>query len=88
MKKTDITKKLILEALLRRDNDITALNGMKFLTTRITNHITELRKKGLEIKTKTIKTDDTYYGKYQLVQSEANIKKAYALLEKIQVVKA
>jgi len=87
MKKADITKKLIIEALLRRDNDITALNGMKFLTTRITNHIVELRKNGLEIETKTIKTDDTYYGKYQLVQSKDNIEKAYALLEDIQVPK-
>ena len=87
MKKTNITKKLIIEALLRRDNNITALDGMKFKTTRLPNHIVKLRKKGLKIETKNIKTTNSYYGKYELVQSKDNIEKAYALLEDIQVPK-
>jgi len=84
MKRTDITKKLIIEALLRGDKNVTALDGMRFLTTRTSNHIVELRKEGLEIETKSIKTEYTNYGAYFLVRTEKNIKRAYELLESLQ----
>lgn len=83
MNRTELSKKLIIEALLRGDNDVTALNGMRFLTTRITNHITELRKSGLEIETKIIKTNHACYGAYYLIQIEENIALAYKMLENL-----
>jgi hypothetical protein len=84
MKRTDISKKLIIEALIRGDNDVTALNGMKFLTTRVANHIVELRKEGLEISTETVKTKNSWYGVYKLECNEKNILRAYQLLETLQ----
>ncbi len=84
MKRTELSRKLIIESLLRCDNDITALNGMKFLTTRVSNHIVELRKIGLKIETKFIKTEYTHYGMYYLTNTEVNIAKAYDILESLE----
>lgn len=80
MKKSYKSQILILEALIRGDKDITALNGMKFLTTRITNHIGELRKAGLEIETKNVKTESSHYGEYSLKEGETNMLKAHKIL--------
>ena len=77
----------ILKALLEGDDDISSSSSeRKFLTTRITNQISALRKSGIDIETKTVKTPDTnkYYGRYALVQDEDNINRAIALLEKIE----
>lgn len=76
---------LILKALLRGDNNITALNGGSYLTTRVTNHINGLRDTGVKIETETIRTDSKkWYGRYKLFQTEENIKKATEILEQIE----
>ena len=77
----------ILRALLNGDEDISsAASEWKFLTTRITNQISALRKSGIDIETKTAKVPDSnkYYGRYVLVQDEENINRAIALLEEIE----
>jgi len=84
MTRTELSRRLILEALLRGDNDVTALSGMKFLTTRTSNHIVEFRKSGLLIETKIIKTNHSHYGAYYLIQNERNITRAYGILEALQ----
>ncbi|PHS33704.1 MAG: hypothetical protein COA92_04165 [Sulfurovum sp.] len=84
MNRTQLSRRLIVEALLRGDSDVTALNGMKFLTTRITNHIVELRKMELDIETKIIKTKNSSYGAYYLKGREENISRAYEILEALQ----
>ena len=84
MNRTKLSRRLILEALLRGDHDVAALNGMKYLTTRITNHIVELRKLGIDIDTRTVKTENAHYGLYFLDGTEENIKRAYEILETLQ----
>ncbi len=78
----------ILKALLNGDEDISSSSSeFRFLTTRITNQISSLRKSGIEIETKTVKVPDSrkYYGRYVLVQDEQNIERAVLLLEKLEV---
>ncbi len=77
----------ILKALLEGDEDISSSSSeWKYLTTRITNQISSLRKSGIEIETKTVKVPDSkkYYGRYVLVQNDKNIEKAILLLEKLE----
>ncbi len=77
----------ILKALLNGDEDISSsVSEWKFLTTRITNQISALRKSGIDIDTKTVKVPDSrkYYGRYVLVQDEQNIERAVLLLEKLE----
>lgn len=77
----------ILKALLDGDEYISSsASEFKFLTTRITNQISSLRKNGIDIETKTVKVPDSkkYYGRYVLVQDEKNVKNAIVLLEKIE----
>lgn len=77
----------ILKALLNCDDDISCVaSEWKFLTTRITNQISALRKSGIDIETKIVKMPDSnkYYGKYILIQEEDNIRRALALLEKME----
>ena len=76
---------LILRALLEDDPRITALDGWRFKTTRITNHICALRDDGLQIETEMLKADSgKRYGRYRLIDSDENIKRAIALLENIE----
>ncbi len=76
---------LILKALLRGDDDVTALNGGSYLTTRITNHICKLREDGLQIETEILSNDNgKRFGRYRLIESDQNIKKAIELLETIE----
>ena len=76
---------LILRALLEDDPRITALDGWRFKTTRITNHICALRDDGLQIETEMLKADsDKRYGRYVLVNSDANIKLAIGVLESVE----
>jgi len=80
----NVSSSLVLKALLR-DDDITALNGGRYLTTRITNTINGLRDAGVQIKTEIIRTDSKkWYGRYKLVQTEQNIRKATEILEQIE----
>jgi len=62
----------ILKALLNNEEDISSSSSeFRFLTTRITNQISSLRKSGIDIETKTVKVPDSkkYYGRYILVQN-------------------
>ena len=77
----------ILKALLGGDNDISSCSSeRKFLTTRITNQISALRKSGIDIETRTVKVPDSkkHYGRYVLAQDDRNIEKAILLLEKLE----
>jgi len=76
---------LIVRALLDDDPRITALDGWRFRTTRITNHICALREDGLSIETEMVKADSgKRYGRYRLLQSDDNMKRAIELLEQIE----
>ena len=77
----------ILKALLNCDEDISCVaSEWKFLTTKITNQISALRKSGIDIETKIVKMPDSNkrYGRYILVQDENNINRTITLLEKIE----
>jgi len=75
----------VIKGLLRGDNDITALNSGKYLTTRMTNIICDLRQLGLEIRTEMrTAPSGKKYGAYRLVQSDRNIARAIELLEMIE----
>ena len=81
------SKLLISKALLQGDENITALDGGRFLTTRITNIITYLRNgRGLKIETETLTSPTTgkRYGRYMLVQTDENIKLAIKLIEEFE----
>ena len=72
----------VLDGLLNKRDDITANNGLNYNTTRLSNTIVELRKCGIKIVNKTIKTpNNKWYDRYYLEFSEANIIKAKTLLE-------
>ncbi|WP_096026119.1 helix-turn-helix domain-containing protein [Campylobacter lanienae] len=71
----------VLDGLLNKCDDITANNGLNYNTTRLSNTIVELRKCGIKIVNKTIKTpNNKRYDKYYLEFSEANVVKAKTLL--------
>ena len=77
----------ILKALLDGEEDISSSSSeWRYLTTRITNQISALRKSGVDIETKTVKVPDSrkYYGRYVLAQDEQNIERAVLLLEKLE----
>ena len=77
----------ILKALLDGEEDISSSSSeWRYLTTRITNQISALRKSGIDIETKTVKVPDSrkYYGRYVLAQDEQNIERAVLLLEKLE----
>ena len=77
----------ITKALLEGDEDLSSNSSeWKYLTTRITNQISSLRKSGIDIETKTVKVPDSrkHYGRYVLVQDDKNIEKAILLLEKLE----
>ncbi|WP_096020540.1 helix-turn-helix domain-containing protein [Campylobacter lanienae] len=72
----------VLNGLLNKRDDITANNGLNYHTTRLSNTIVELRKCGIRITNKTIKTpNNKRYDKYYLEFSEANVTKAKTLLD-------
>lgn len=72
----------VLDGLLNKRDDITANNGLNYHTTRISNTIVELRKCGIRIINKTIKTpNNKRYDRYYLEFTEANVTKAKALLD-------
>jgi len=77
---------LILKALVQGDESITALDGGRFLTTRITNHICYLRDRNLKIETEMLTSPTTgkRYGRYMLVQTDENIKLAIELIEELE----
>ena len=72
----------VLDGLLNKRDDITANNGLNYHTTRLSNTIVELRKCGIRITNKSIKTpNNKRYDKYYLEFSEANVTKAKTLLD-------
>lgn len=72
----------VLNGLLDKRDDITANNGLNYNTTRLSNTIAELRKCGIKIVNKTIKTpNNKWYDRYYLEFTEPNITKAKTLLE-------
>ncbi len=74
----------ILKALLDDRDDISSISSeWKYLTTRIANQISALRKTGIEIETRNVKIPNSkkYYGRYLLIQNENNIKRVNLLLE-------
>jgi hypothetical protein len=74
---------LVLEALIRGDKDITALNQGKYYTTRLTNIISDLRNKhGIEIKTITNINPNTgkIFASYEL----PNKQKAFKLYRRLK----
>jgi len=81
-----ISTLLILKALLQGDENITALDGGRFLTTRITNHICDLRDENLKIETEMLTSPTTgkRYGRYKLTQTDENIRLAIELIEEIE----
>jgi hypothetical protein len=79
------SKVLILEALINKDDNITALEGGRFKTTRITNQINKLRKMGLLIHTQMVRSDSgKAYGKYRLVDNVLNRKRANEILQSLK----
>ena len=78
------TEKVIL-GLMAGANDLSALNGGAFLTTRLPNIILDLRGAGLEIETELHKTHTgKRFGIYRLVDSKVNYQKTHELLEYVQ----
>lgn len=78
---------IILIALLNKRDDISSSSSeWKFLTTRIANQISGLRKTGIDIKTKSekIPNSNKHYGRYILVQNEDNIKRVNLLIEMLE----
>lgn len=72
----------VLDGLLNKRDDITANNGLNYHTTRLSNTIVELRKRGIKIQNKTIKTpNNKRYDRYYLEFTEPNITKAKTLLD-------
>lgn len=83
--KSPSADELILNALLHGARDITANNGLKYQTTRISNHIVKMRKAGLIIYTERIHTiNNKWYGIYLLDLTEPNRAKAFGLLAKMR----
>ncbi len=81
---TEAAEKVIL-GLLAGTNNLSALNGIDYLTTRLPNIILDLRHAGLEVETELQKTHTgKRFGIYRLVDSKANYKKAHDLLEYAQ----
>ncbi|MDA3062836.1 MULTISPECIES: helix-turn-helix domain-containing protein [unclassified Campylobacter] len=71
-----------LQGLINNADDITALNGGKYLTTRISNNIVELRDKGITIITERIElANKKHYGRYKLAKSKDNLVRAKRLLK-------
>ena len=72
----------VLDGLLNKRDDITGNDGLNYHTTRLSKTIVELRKCGIRITNKTIKTpNNKRYDKYYLEFSEANVTKAKTLLD-------
>lgn len=72
-----------LQALLA-GKEVTALNGGKYHTTRITNIISTLRNKlEIDVITEKIITENSFYGSYKLTQTPKNLKKANEVLKKL-----
>ena len=70
-----------LNGLLNNADDITALNGGKYLTTRLSNNIVELRRQGLLIENERIRVSKRkFYDKYKLTNLPSNREKAKRLL--------
>lgn len=79
--KVGTTDRLILKALLNSER-VTANDGFKYLTTRVSNSILKLRKLGLKIDNKYLKSSrNKVYANYVLNQDEINLAKASKILE-------
>ncbi len=71
----------ILKALISGSDEVSALNGGKFLTTRVSNHICLIRQSGIEVDTQRVKANSgKSYGVYKLVPGEANLNRAAGLV--------
>lgn len=80
MKGLNEAQTLVLRGLLNGQK-VTAANCLQFLTTRTSNEILALRKKGLVIHNENIKTSKRkFYVNYVLSQDATNIQKAITLL--------
>ncbi|GHV59055.1 hypothetical protein FACS1894103_1680 [Campylobacterota bacterium] len=72
---------LCLEALLREDS-VTALRSEKYLSTRTSNIIRELRKRGLVIDLERVEVESgSWYGIYRFLFTPENLAKARKLLD-------
>jgi transcription initiation factor IIE alpha subunit len=78
---------LILQALINGADDITANNGLKYHTTRVSNIIVKLRDSGLLIETVRVDTNNSWYGRYTLVNTKENRLKAIETLKSISPTK-
>ncbi|MDY4445756.1 hypothetical protein [Campylobacter sp.] len=82
---------LIVNALYKGEQDLVALNGLKYKSTRISNYIVEIRKylDGFNtIKTERVRYNPynkrKWYGKYILNRDDSTIQKIKELLDKIK----
>ena len=82
---------LIVNALYKGEQDLVALNGLKYKSTRISNYIVEIRKYlgGFNtIKTERVRYNPynkrKWYGKYILNRDDSTIQKIKELLDKIK----
>ena len=82
---------LIVNALYKGEQDLVALNGLKYKSTRISNYIVENRKYlgGFNtIKTERVRYNPynkrKWYGKYILNRDDSTIQKIKELLDKIK----
>ena len=82
---------LIVNALYKGEQDLVALNGLKYKSTRISNYIVEIRKYlgGFNtIETERVRYNPynkrKWYGKYILNRDDSTIQKIKELLDKIK----
>lgn len=82
---------LIVNALYKGEQDLVALNGLKYKSTRISNYIVKIRKYlgGFNtIKTERVRYNPynkrKWYGKYILNRDDSTIQKIKELLDKIK----
>ena len=82
---------LIVNALYKGEQDLVALNGLKYKSTRISNYIVVIRKHlgGFNtIKTERVRYNPynkrKWYGKYILNRDDSTIQKIKELLDKIK----
>ncbi len=76
---------LILNDLILKQTKMTAYSMSKYKTTRLSNHIHQLRKYGIGIKTIINNTDNKkWFGSYELIQDKQNIRLATNLRDTIK----
>ncbi len=76
---------LILNDLILKRTKMTAYTMGRYKTTRLSNHIVQLRKYGIGIKTIINTTDNKkWFGSYELIQDKQNIRLATSLRDVIK----